>query len=174
MPDNLLSSWREAAGRCYRAQSAILLGGEKNGANRIDANPHRRPFPRQELRQVNYGGFRGGVGDNSRERNDSGHRRDIDDAAGSTLDHAFSKDLGREQDSANQIQIEDLSPCVELEIAQKSAPGGNVAPGLFPPAALTRILTGPNLGLDRITGRSKGRWIEGIDRLEGRFCRLRR
>ena len=109
VPDDLLAP-RGVGAVGVHQQGAVLLGGEEAGAEGVDPHPARCPLAGQELRQVQHGGLGRRVGDDARERRHPRQGGDVDDAPPARFQHRPAEDLARQQDAADQVEVEHVPP----------------------------------------------------------------
>src|SRR5438093_2466065 len=116
-PNGLRARGRRAV--VVEEQLAILFGREKTRGDRVHAHALRRPFAREELRQVQHSRLGRRVGDDARQRHVRGDAGDVDDAAPATPAHRRAELLARQQHAADQIQIEVGLPVLDLDLLEQ-------------------------------------------------------
>jgi len=93
-----------------------LFGREKAWSDGIDAHAASGPFTSEKLGEIQHGGFGGGIGDDARDREMTGDAGNINDAAATALDHAWTEFLAGKQYAANEVEIEIGAPIVEGDL----------------------------------------------------------
>jgi len=84
------------------------------------------------------------------------------------LDHGFAKDLARQHCAAHQVQVEDIRPALERQLARNRRRAASVPSGLFPPAPLTSTVNRAPLLEDRLARRQQRIVAHGVSRLKDR------
>ena len=89
------------------------------------------------------------------------------------VDHRLAEHLARQQRAADEVQVEHVLPRRRPAACRSRCPGGSVASGRLPPAALTSTRDRAEPFGDGVARRRERVRVEGVGRLKHRPCRRR-